>query len=270
HRRLPSALARNRIAGLGVHNARLSLALDENASATIIESFDGVGAYFSNSLAEVFLAKGARLVRAILQNGSDAGVEASLMAASLAAGAEFHQTALLLGAKAVRLETRLALDGVGAKATLRGASALGGARHADLTSDVRHAALGCTTRQTHKSAIRDRARAVFQGKFLVARGAQKTDAQMTANALLLSDSAEANHKPELEIYADDVQCAHGSTVGALDDDALFYLRQRGLDERAARALLVEAFLNEALEEIAHPGIHNVFHRRMLHWLGSAA
>ncbi len=258
-----------RIAGSGIHNARLVLALGKGASATVIESFDGVGAYFSNSLAEVSLADGAKLTRVVLQNGSEAGVETSLAAASLGAAAEFHQTTLMLGAKAVRLETRLSLDGDGARASLRSAAALAGARHADLTSEVRHRAIGCTTRQTHKSAVRDRARSVFQGKFLVARGAQQTDAQMTANALLLSDAAEANHKPELEIYADNVQCAHGSTVGALDENALFYLRQRGLDERAARALLVEAFLNEALEEIAHPGIHNVFHRRMLHWLGSA-
>lgn len=259
-----------RIAGPGVHHARLAIALGKNATTTIIESFDGVGAYFSNSLAEIAVAEGAKLTRLVLQDGSDTGVETSLAAATLGAGAEFHQTALLLGAKAVRLETRLSLEGDGAKSSLRGATALSGGRHADLTSLVTHAALGCVTRQTQKSAVRDRARAVFQGKFLVARGAQKTDAQMTANALLLSEAAEANHKPELEIYADDVQCAHGSTAGALDEDALFYLRQRGLDEKAARALLVEAFLNDAFEEIAHPGIHNVFHQRMMHWLGSAA
>ena len=258
-----------RIAGPGVHNQRLAVTLGRRAAATIIESFDGVGAYFSNSLSEISIADGAALTRLVLQDGADSGVETSLAVATLGAGAEFHQTALLLGAKAARLETRLSCNGAGAKTSLRGATALSGARHADLTSEARHAAPGCTTRQSHKSAVRDRARAVFQGKFLVARGAQKTDAQMSANALLLSDAAEVNHKPELEIYADDVQCAHGSTAGALDADVVFYLRQRGLDEHSARALLVEAFLNDAFEEIAHPGIHNVFHRRMLHWLGSA-
>ncbi|MGE0408133.1 MAG: Fe-S cluster assembly protein SufD, partial [Amphiplicatus sp.] len=259
-----------RIAGPGLCHARLALSLNEGAAATIIESFDAIGAYFSNSLMEIDIAEGAALARLALQDGSDRGVETSFVAARLGARAEFRQTALLLGAKAARLETRIACEGDGAKISLHSASALSGARHADVTSHVTHAAEGVVTRQSHKSAIRDRARGVFQGKFLIARGAQKTAAQMTAKALLLSDAAEANHKPELEIYADDVQCAHGSTAGALDEDALFYLRQRGLDAQAARALLVEAFLNEAFEDIAHPGVHNVFHHRVMHWLGGAS
>ena len=116
---------------------------------------------------------------------------------------------------------------------------------------------------------RDRGRNIFQGKFHVERSAQKTDARMTANALLLSDGAEANHKPELEIYADDVECAHGSTSGALDADALFYLRQRGLDEDAARALLIEAFLGEVIDGIDVDGVRDVFRARVNSWLEGA-
>jgi Fe-S cluster assembly protein SufD len=100
----------------------------------------------------------------------------------------------------------------------------------------------------------------------VARGAQKTDARMTANALLLSGDAEANHKPELEIYADDVECAHGSAIGALDEDALFYLRQRGLDETSARALLIEAFVGEVIDGVENEAVREVFANEVAAWL----
>ncbi|MEZ5980772.1 MAG: SufD family Fe-S cluster assembly protein [Parvularculaceae bacterium] len=179
---------------------------------------------------------------------------------------KFHQTALL-GARIGGSESRIALGGEGAQVDLRSASMLCGARHADVTSQIDHRAKGCTT-QLHKSALKDKADGVFQGKFLVARGAQKTDARMSVNALLLSDFAEARHKPELEIYADDVECAHGSTVGALDDAALFYIKSRGLDDAAARALLTEAFLGEAFDAMPHPAIERIFRTRIARWLGA--
>ena len=144
-------------------------------------------------------------------------------------------------------------------------SALAAARHADATSLISFNATGCETRQLHRAAIRDRARGVFQGKFLVARGSQKTDAEMNAGALLLADTAEANHKPELEIYADDVKCAHGSTAGALDAEAIFYMRQRGLSEHAARALLVEAFLGEVFDGLP-AGIEHILRGQLSRWL----
>lgn len=255
-----------RIAGPGAIHARARLSLGAGAAATVIESFDGVGRYFSNSLTETSLGPSASLARFILQDGSEEGVETAVFAATLDAASSFSQVALFLGAKVARIETHIAAKGERAKIDLKSASALSGARHADQTSLILHEAEGATTRQAHKSALKDRANGVFQGKFHVARGAQRTDARMRANALLLSDFAEADHKPELEIYADNVECAHGSTAGALDEDALFYMRQRGLDEDQARALLIEAFLGETFSEIAHPGVQNVFHSRLAHWL----
>jgi Fe-S cluster assembly protein SufD len=151
---------------------------------------------------------------------------------------------------------------------MRSAAALSGARHADQTSLVAFNAVGGRTRQIHRAALKDRTRGVFQGKFLVARGSQQTDAEMNAGALLLSDAAEANHKPELEIYADDVKCAHGSTAGALDDDALFYMRQRGLSEHAARALLIEAFLGEVFDGLP-AGIEHILRGQLSRWLEAA-
>lgn len=272
--RVTGAVARpihlRRIAGAGASYNRVRIVLADKAAATLIESYDGAGAYFADSLTEATLAAGARLTRDVLQDGSDDGVETALFTATLAAGAAFRQLALLLGGRLTRMETRLQLAGEGAEVDFRSAAILSGARHADLTTHVAHDATGGTTRQLHKSVLRDRGRGVFQGKFLVARGAQKTDAQMQANALLLSDTAEANHKPELEIYADDVQCAHGSTAGALDDEAMFYMRQRGLDAHQARALLVEAFLAEVFDGAERINIAEVLRQRMHAWLEAGA
>ncbi|HNS87870.1 MAG TPA: SufD family Fe-S cluster assembly protein, partial [Parvularculaceae bacterium] len=142
-------------------------------------------------------------------------------------------------------------------------------RHNDFTSAIGFLAEGCETRQTHKGVVRDKGRNVFQGKFQVDRAGQKTDARMNADALLLSDTAETNHKPELEIYADDVQCAHGATSGALDERALFYMRQRGLSEREARAMLIEAFIGSTFDNVAHPGVGEALRHRVGKWLEGA-
>ncbi|MFZ5617272.1 MAG: Fe-S cluster assembly protein SufD [Pseudomonadota bacterium] len=255
-----------RIAGAGSVHARARISLAAGADATVIESFDGAGDCFSNSVTEFSLGDGAKLHRIVLQNAGEAGVETALATATLAKGAVFDQTALIFGGKAVRIETRITHAGEGARAMLKSASALCASRHADVTSLVRHEARGCETRQTHKAALRDKSHGVFQGKFHVARGAQRTDAEMRAGALLLSELAEADSKPELEIYADDVKCSHGSTAGALDENAIFYMRQRGLSESAARAFLIEAFLGEVFDGAPHANLEHVMRARLSRWL----
>lgn len=254
-----------RVAGAGAVHARTVVRLAPGARATIIESFDGAGAFFSNSATQYEIDDGAHLTRVIRQSAGEMGVETAFAHITLGEGARLDQTALLLGGKLVRMETQVDCKGAAARVSIRSASALTAARHADATSLVAHRSTGGETRQLHRAALKDRARGVFQGKFLVARGAQKTDAEMNAGALLLSDLAEANHKPELEIYADDVKCAHGSTAGALDADAIFYLRQRGLSEHAARSLLVEAFLGEVFDELP-AGIEHILRGQLSRWL----
>ncbi|MEO0696554.1 MAG: Fe-S cluster assembly protein SufD [Pseudomonadota bacterium] len=252
----PIALVRAAAGGMAHRFIRLKVGAA--AQVTVLESFNGQGAYFDNLLTEVEVGKGAILRRYAILEGSNEGVDTTLFRARLAANARIEGAALLLGGHLSRFEHALAFRGDEASALFASASLLGEQRHADATSLIDHAAANCRTEQLHKSVVRDRARAVFQGKFLVGREGQKTDANMQANALLLSDQAEANHKPELEIYADDVLCAHGSTAGALDDDALFYMRQRGLDENEARALLIEAFLGEVVDEIEDERIQEIF------------
>jgi Fe-S cluster assembly protein SufD len=211
---------------------------------------------------------GAEFRRAVLQE-TGAGVVQAICAAKMDEGARFEQTSLSTGARLCRHETHVHFWAPGSSGSINSAALLSGARHSDFTSEVKFLARDCQARQLHKGVAKDRGRNVFQGKFHVLRDAQKTDAKMTANALLLSDGAEANHKPELEIYADDVECAHGSTVGALDDDALFYLRQRGLSEAEARALLVEAFVGEVTESIDNDALRTVFAARVKDWLAKS-
>jgi Fe-S cluster assembly protein SufD len=252
--------------GAGFSFAQTLLRLTAGAKATIIETYEGDGAGFYSHLEHLVLKDGAELRRAVIQETGDDAVIHSICAAKIEGAARFNQTALSTGARLSRHETHAHFYAAGAVANIDSASLLAGTRHADFTSEVVFVGEGCETRQRHKGVARDRGRNVFQGKFKVQRTAQKTDARMNAAALLLSETAETDHKPELEIYADDVQCAHGSTAGALDENAIFYMRQRGLDEAAARALLIEAFVAEAFDNVAHPGLHQAFAGRVANWL----
>src|SRR5262249_3047176 len=143
---------------------------------------------------------------------------------------------------------------------------LRGPQHGEPPLVVDHAVPGCTSRELFRAVIDDRAHSVFQGRIIVRPGAQKTDGKMMTRALLLSDEAEADNKPELEIFADDVTCGHGATAGALDDNLLFYLRARGLSEKDAQALLIQAFVGEAIEEILDENLREVAMAAAQRWL----
>ena len=152
------------------------------------------------------------------------------------------------------------LAGPGAVAHLNAAQLLSGTQHADITTVVRHAAPHGTSRQTVKNVLAGRSRGVFQGRIEVARHAQKTDGYQMNQALLLSPDAEIDSKPELEIFADDVKCSHGATVGELDAEQLFYLRSRGIPDKEARAILVRAFLAEAIDTVTHEAARAMLER----------
>ena len=164
----------------------------------------------------------------------------------IAEGAYYDNFALIKGRKLVRNEIDVTLAGPLAQCALNGAMLLRGHEHADTTTRITHAAPHGSSRQVYKTVLGGQSRGVFQGKIIVAEGAQKTDGYQLSRALLLSDQAEMNAKPELEIHADDVKCSHGSTVGDLDADALFYLRARGLNETEARALADSALSSAKL------------------------
>lgn len=250
-----------RLAG---HVGRLDVAAGERVLN--IDRFESDGLEPRAFSADV--AAGATLTRVVIQAAS-AGVLLGSVRVRLAAGAMFKQFIYAEGAKLARMETVVTVEGEGATVELNGVYLAGAGRHADLTSHVEHAQPGGVTRQLIKGAARAGGRGVFQGKILVAAGAQHTDARQNHHALLLEDGAEVFAKPELEIHADDVQCAHGNTVGGLDENALFYMRSRGIPETEARALLVEAFLTDAVPDELPPELHFEILGRIRAWLGSA-
>lgn len=174
---------------------------------------------------------------------------------------------LVLDGGISRNQFEMRYDGNDAIANISGAALLQGKSHADLTLVMDHAATGCVSRELFKTVLDDQARAVFQGKVIVQPGAQKTDGEMMSKALLLSDDAEFDSKPELEIYADDVLCGHGATTGQIDEDLLFYLRARGIPENDARALLIQAFFGEALELVEHEAVRDVMIEHAVNWYG---
>ncbi len=227
----------------GIHLAR-------NSRLTVFEISTGQGAYLLNTVAEIHVAEGARLTHIRLQQEATDAFHVSTSYVDVKAGGSYDSFTLTLGAALSRTEVHAGLAGAGATAQLNAAQILAGSQHADFTSVVAHAAPGCTSRQTVKSVLAGQSRGVFQGKIEVAREAQKTDGYQMNQALLLSPYAEIDSKPELEIFADDVKCSHGATVGELDAEQMFYLRSRGIPDAEARSILVRAFLAEALDAVA--------------------
>lgn len=232
--------------GAEVNFARIAVIVRPGGALDLVESHLG-GAGLSSVLIEIDVAASGQLRRTLSQRGDAHEAQAITALVHLDEGASYTQTALAFGARVARIETRLVHRGTGSAAVLNGVYLCAGGQHVDFTSHVRHGAPACTTRQVTKGAVLKGGRGVFQGKFLVPRDiGQHTDADMQHQALLLEQGAEVFAKPELEIYADDVECAHGNTSGALDPDMLFYLRQRGIPLTEARAMLTQAFIAEAL------------------------
>lgn len=247
--------------------ARIEIVVRPGAALTLSESYLA-GTSFKATTLDITLQKNAWVNRTVFQRGAAGEAVASTALVHLEAESVFEQTILAFGARVARLETRLVHREPGAKATLNAAYLVGKGLHADITTHVRHGANSCVTRQLTKGAVLNKGTGVFQGKFHVPRTAgQYTDADMQHKALALEDGATIFAKPELEIYADDVECAHGNTCGALDDDQMFYMRQRGLPEPVARALLTEAFISEALERAG--ALEPVLRYEAQIWLASA-
>jgi len=237
--------------GDGAHAAQVSVHVARGGRLTLLESYEGEGAYLAHAQLSLAICGEAAVERIVLAADDGEAVSVSQAEVELEPGAGFAQTILTTGARRQRLETRVRHPGGHARLRLDGVYVLADRRHGDLTTVVEHRAVDGTTEQLTKGVVRDQARGVFQGRIIVAEGADRTDARMGHHALILSDRAEIDAKPELEIYADDVACAHGNTVGALDEDALFYARQRGIPEAEARVLLTAAFLGEVVDRIGH-------------------
>ncbi|MGC2319217.1 MAG: Fe-S cluster assembly protein SufD [Bradyrhizobium sp.] len=248
---------------------RSMLRIGGTVHATLVESYipaDGANAYQVHDSLIVAIGDGARLdhVR-LIEDGREAfNISSSVV--TLGANAHFNTFGMTSGSNVSRYQTVIAFAGEGSRVETNGVNLLNGRQHADTTLFLDHAVPNCASREIFRSVVDDRGHSVFQGRIIVRPKAQKTDAKMMTRALLLSDEAEADNKPELEIFADDVTCGHGATTGALDESLLFYLRARGLSEKEAQALLIQAFVGEAIESIANDALRELAISAAERWL----
>ena len=248
-------------------HTRLAIMVDAGGALEMVEHYRGDAGGFSNFDIQIHLGKGASLTRTIVHDDPDSHVRVVTACIAAEEGAKINQYALSFGGALSRLETRLYGEGENIEATINGAYLLNDKRHCDMTSHIDLQSPNCVIRQAVKGVVTDNARGVFQGKFKVARKAQHTDAEMRHDALMLSETSEIRSKPELEIYADDVACAHGNTIGQLDDSALFYMRQRGISKDEAKALLTEAFLGDVFDDISDEAMKESLLTKIREWLG---
>jgi Fe-S cluster assembly protein SufD len=223
--------------------------LGRGAVANVIESFGGTGRYWNNVSASVEVGDRGRLGHYKLQDEATDAFHTAHLAVTLGEHAHYDGFLLTLGARMAREDVEARMIGAHGWCGYSGAYLLAGRQEAAVNSLIQHSAPDCRTREVFKGCLDDRAHGVFQGKILVDQIAQKTDAHQLNKTMLLGERAVMDSKPELEIYADDVKCSHGATVGDLDEDALFYLRSRGIAPEAARRLLIEAFVVDAVELI---------------------
>jgi len=247
---------------------RTLIVAEAGSRAVVVEHHVGcgTGTTLANHVAEITVGEGATLHHYKAQREGAAAFHLSHTAATVAKGGCYDSFLLTLGARLSRNEVISTLAGTEARTHISGGYMVRGHQHADITTLIDHAQPHGTSREVFKGVIDDTARAVFQGKIIVRPQAQKTDGHQLNRAILLSDTAEIDAKPELEIHADDVKCSHGCTAGELDDAALFYLRARGIDKETARGLLIGAFLAEAMEEIAEDSIREAFQALVAGWL----
>jgi Fe-S cluster assembly protein SufD len=250
---------------------RSMVRLGAAASATLVESYiaaDGAKTYQVHDSLVVSIGDDARLDHVRLVEDSREAFNISSSVVTLGARAHFNTFGMTSGSNVSRYQAVIACAGEGSRVETNGVNLLNGRQHADTTLVLDHAVPNCASREIFRAVIDERGHSVFQGRIIVRPKAQKTDAKMMTRALLLSDEAEADNKPELEIFADDVTCGHGATTGALDDSLLFYLRARGLSEKEAQALLIQAFVGEAIEAIANDALRELAILAAQRWLAA--
>ena len=242
--------------------------LGPGAGVTLLASHEGPEGvdYQVNTALDAVVGDRARLDRITLNAEGRAALHVATLSATVGAGAHVSDFTLLTGGGVTRNQMFIRLEGAGTVLRLGGASLLTGSQHGDTTLFVDHEGRSCEARELFKSVLDGASRGVFQGKILVRPDAMKTDARMMARALLLSAEAEAFHKPELEIFADDVQCGHGATSATLDENLRFYLMSRGIPDREAEALLIRSFVGEAIDTVAHAAVRDALAAAAAQWL----
>ncbi len=262
---VPGGVAVERPLSLIVHSVgtepfatypRILLKVGDNSSMTVVLNFTGPDdlTYLTNSVLETYVGAGSRVELVKIQREGTAALHIGSDYAHLAKDVRFQSLSLNQGGLLVRNNVTVTLAGPGCEATLNGLSMTAGRQHVDNHTMLDHAREHCESHELYKSLLAGRSSGTFTGKILVRPGSQKTDAKQTSKAVLLSGQASMNSQPQLEIYADDVKCTHGSTNGPLDEEQLFYLRARGLAYNQARAMLTGAFAADVLARVWQPEV----------------
>ncbi|RYG65344.1 Fe-S cluster assembly protein SufD [bacterium] len=238
--------------GANVSHPRNMIVADDFAKVTVIETYASTSSddvYFTNAITEVVAGKGATVEHVKLQTESDKAFHVGGMQIAANRDSNFRSHNINLGGRLVRNNAVAVMGDENCEVTLNGLVVGKGSQHVDNHTTMDHAMPHCLSHENYAHVLDDSSNGVFNGKIFVRLDAQKTDAKQSNRTLLLSPNAQINAKPQLEIFADDVKCTHGATIGQLDDDALFYLRARGIPENEAKAILIRAFANASLDEI---------------------
>ncbi|TPN01117.1 MULTISPECIES: Fe-S cluster assembly protein SufD [unclassified Mesorhizobium] len=249
----------------GQSHVRLAVRVGAGAKTVIVERQAGDGAALVSSVSQLVLGEGAEVTWLIVQEQPETATHLAQFKAHIGKNAKLTLFVMNAGGKLVRQEVMVRTTGEGADFKLRGINLLAGDTHSDVTMVLDHAVPHTTSTEIIRNVVTGKARGVFQGRINVHQYAQKTNAKMACNTLLLSDDGEFSTKPELEIFADDVVCGHGATVTEIDHDHLFYLMARGVDEKSARGLLVKAFVAEVIEELDDETIVEALEARLDDW-----
>jgi Fe-S cluster assembly protein SufD len=235
-------------AGQGVTHPRTLIVVGADAHCTIVETYEGTGAYFTNAVTEIIAGDGAVIDHYKVQREAPEAFHIATMQVTLGRSANFSSHSIALGGALVRNDANATLS-QGAEATLNGLYIVNGRQHVDNHTEIDHAQPHGTSHELYKGILDGKASAVFNGRIIVRKDAQKTDSKQTNKNLVLSDEAVINTKPELQIFADDVRCTHGATIGQLDAESLFYLQSRGIGKSQARDLLTYAFAQDILDRV---------------------
>ncbi len=249
---------------------RIIIHVPDGQTLTVTERHSGTGAYWKNTVVQISVGKNAKLNHYRFIDEAVDGVNTIFTHITLSRDARYEGFTLIEGDGFIRNQYHAEIQGENAHCGFAGINLLQNAQHADTTITIEHQAPHCTSNQTFKSILDGKSHGVFQGKVHVHQIAQKTDGYQLSNALILSPQAEMDTKPELEIYADDVKCSHGATTGMLDDTPLFYMRARGIPEKEARSLLIEAFCGQAIESVADETVQDDVRAKVASWLSSRA
>ena len=249
-------------------NPRVLVVAERGSQFRVVESHLGLsgGTYFSNPVTELVALDNAQLDYYKLQQESEASFHLGCVEASQKRDANIRTTLVTLSGGLVRNDTGATLDGEGSTAELDGLYLVGQRNHVDNFTRIEHASPHCDSRELYKGILMDKATGVFRGRIVVHKGAQKTDSKQTNNNLLLSNDALINTKPQLEIYADDVKCTHGATIGQLDGESVFYLRSRGISLDAARSILIYAFASEVVNRVKVEPLRAALDKYLFEWL----